>query len=844
MARLTDTILLDGAVEVPSARFGSYASRLARVAGCGVPVPVSVAMSIDAVRGISEGHNLDVSGMLEAFGENPLLSVRSSPLRSEWGGSQQMLHVGMNESVRKKIAECLDSDTATEQFLRFVYAYSIRVAKLDADAIDDPEKVDRQNAGENLQQLLQLYREETGEEFPETVSVQLAGVLRSMSDSWESTSARMLRMAHGAPDDAGLGLVVQQMGVGCRTCGHGRASAIDFATGEPGLHGSYSSLRPVPRSGKAGCNALDGMPPEALHHVSQHLVLLQHCNRDPFEIDFTVEGDKALVVDARPAPRSAQAEVAVAVALAEAEIIEKPEALMRLEPDNIARLLHKQVDRSRPRTVIARGIAASPGAASGAIVFSSAAASKYAARDESCILVRVETGPEDIRGMHTARGVLTGRGGITSHAAVIARGLGVPCVAGSSDIQFDPCLLVLKDKDGRVFREGQIITIDGTAGEVLEGAAALVKPAVNEAFERILAWSDEYRDIGVRANADTLEEVRAACGFKAEGIGLCRTEHMFFEESRLTVMREMIFAADIERRRETLEKLLPMQRGDFLALFEIMSGNPVCIRLFDPPLHEFLPHDPDEITELADAMGLSARLVESRVEELKEFNPMLGMRGVRLGITVPEIYEMQARAIFEAAAQAIRAGWSAKPEIMIPLVSANKEVILVESCIEAVADQVRAEQGVDFRYKTGVMVETPRAALKADDLASNSAFLSFGTNDLTQLTYGISRDDSERFMDIYVKRNVFPDDPFETFDQDGVGELLLLAAERGRRANRDVTLAICGEHAADPATIQFCRDAGFTYVSCSPFRVPVARLAAAQSAIRATDVKQKCHDSK
>ncbi|MBT8473982.1 MAG: pyruvate, phosphate dikinase, partial [Alphaproteobacteria bacterium] len=471
--------------------------------------------------------------------------------------------------------------------------------------------------------------------------------------------------------------------------------------------------------------------------------------------------------------------------------------------------------------------------ATGRIVFSARAAQSSASRDEPCILIRRETSPEDVRGMHASVGVLTERGGMTSHAAVIARGLGLPCVVGASGMRLDRREKTMMGDDGRVFREGDMITIDGTTGQALVGAAPLLEPALDDAFQTLLGWADDARDIGVRANADTPEEARVARAFKAEGIGLCRTEHMFFHEDRLTVMREMIFADGSENRAAVIERLLPMQRADFIALFEIMQGLPVCIRLLDPPLHEFLPAGREGLRELADALDLSVATVTRRVEALSEFNPMLGMRGVRLGITVPEIYDMQARAIFEATVEASRLGDPVVPEVMIPLVSAKREVELVKARIDTVAAEVRAESGVDFHYRLGVMVETPRAALRAEEIATHASFLSFGTNDLTQMAYGLSRDDAGRFMGSYVNQGVFLEDPFHRLDVDGVGELLTIGAERGRIGRPDVVLSVCGEHGGDPDSIAFCREAGFDYVSCSPFRVPVARLAAAHLAIRA-----------
>jgi len=555
---------------------------------------------------------------------------------------------------------------------------------------------------------------------------------------------------------------------------------------------------------------------------------------DAFQFEFTVENGEVFLLDAMPSKRSARASLRVAVDLADQNAISRDEALLRIEPRNLVEHLHPQIDPHATRDVFGTGLPASPGAATGKIVFSPEAAMSSEAQEEPCILVRIETSPEDIRGMHSAAGVLTVRGGMTSHAAVIARGLGLPCVVGAGDLKLNLQKRTITTLDGQVFREGDVITVDGTRGQALIGAPKMILPELGGAFLTIMDWADAARTIGVRANADTPMDARVARDFKVDGIGLCRTEHMFFEEDRITVMREMILANSEVDRRAALDRLLPMQRSDFVELFEIMRGLPVTIRLLDPPLHEFLPHSRAEMQDLAEAMDLPVSQVIARADDLKEFNPMLGKRGVRLGVTMPEIYEMQARAIFEAAAEVSKSsGEEIVPEVMIPLVSANKEVELVKHRVDRVAEDVRAEKGVMLKFKLGVMVETPRAALRAGDLAQNSAFLSFGTNDLTQMTYGLSRDDAGRFMRDYINLGVFHEDPFHTLDLEGVGELLLLAAKRGREANSDLVLGLCGEHGGDPASVRFCKVAGFDYVSCSPFRVPIARLAAAQASILA-----------
>jgi pyruvate,orthophosphate dikinase len=529
--------------------------------------------------------------------------------------------------------------------------------------------------------------------------------------------------------------------------------------------------------------------------------------------------------------RKSRAAVRIAVSLAQDGIITKEEAVMRIEPRALGELLHRQVDPEAPRDILATGVAASPGAASGKIVFSAEAAQASASRGEACVLVRRETSPEDIRGMHAASAVLTERGGMTSHAAVIGRGIGLPCVVGASSIRFQMNKRRLTLPDGRILKDGDIITVDGTNGQILDGTPPMIEAALDDTFQTLLTWAEDISDIKVRANADTPSDAQTARNFNAHGIGLCRTEHMFFDADRLTVMREMIFSDSAMDRRAVLDRLLPMQRADFIELFRIMQGLPVCIRLFDPPLHEFLPSDRAGLLDLADALNLPLSTVTRRAEALGEYNPMLGMRGVRLGITVPEIYEMQARAIFEATIEASKDGAPVVPEIMIPLVSAKREVELVKTRVDAIAAAVRTETGQSFDYRLGVMVETPRAALRADDIALNSKFLSFGTNDLTQMTYGLSRDDAGRFMSTYVKQGVFPEDPFHVLDAEGVGELLRIGVERARRERPDIVISICGEHGGSPESIALCRKIGIDYVSCSPFRVPIARLAAAQLAI-------------
>lgn len=572
--------------------------------------------------------------------------------------------------------------------------------------------------------------------------------------------------------------------------------------------------------------------PGALRELRRAAMRTAEGLSDAYRLVFAIRSGQVAILDAHPVRRTARAAVQISVDLAKTGAISRSRALLQVDPRSLIEYLHPQIAPNAHRDVFGAGLAASPGAATGRIVFTAEAAQAAAAQDEPSILVRVETGPEDIRGMHSANGVLTVRGGMTSHAAVIARGIGLPCVVGASDLRLDFAERTLTTPDGRVIRDGALVTLDGTRGEVMAGSVEMIAPELGGSFSELLDWADAVRDLGVRANADTPLDARTAREFRVDGIGLCRTEHMFFDEARISVMREMILADCDSARQAALDRLLPMQREDFVEIFDIMRGLPVTIRLLDPPLHEFLPNAPEEIAEFAEAMGLPIAQVTARARELSEVNPMLGMRGVRLGVTMPAIYDMQARAIFEAAIAVNRDSRApVVPEVMIPLVSANREVELVKRRIDAIAEDVQREQGSELTYKLGVMVETPRAALRAGDLAATSAFLSFGTNDLTQMTYGLSRDDAGRFMRVYVNQGVFPEDPFHSLDIEGVGELMLMASQRGRAQNPGLSLGLCGEHGGDPSSVRFCKVAGFDYVSCSPFRVPIARLAAAQATL-------------
>ncbi|MGR3475192.1 MAG: putative PEP-binding protein [Sulfitobacter sp.] len=834
------TTLVTPTAPIANDTHGGRAKCLQRLVRLELPVPSTVAVSFNAVQQIARGQLPDIQAVVDQFPKGALLCVWPSSQDPDWGGPGAVLNIGINDALFESYAGTIGEAPAAALYSRFVQSYAVNVARLDPDMFDDVNGDGRAA----LMESLRAYEAETEERFPQDPATQLAAVLRSMARAWNGTSARLLRQAKGAPADAGLGLIVQEMafGVGQGQCGSGVLQLVDSDTGLPQITGRYLSQ-------SQGRDALEGdaaamyltrdprgpsleeLVPDAFAELKDHAALMRKRLRAEMQVEFVIDQGKLHILDGVKVARSSRAAVRIAVALADEGIISREEALMRVQPRTLSELLHRQVDPSAKRDVIGRGIAASPGAATGRIVFSASDAQASAARGEPCILVRRETSPEDIRGMHAAAAVLTERGGITSHAAVIGRGMGLPCVVGASNMRFIVTQRQIIAPDGRVFVEGDQVTVDGSTGQVLAGAAKMQEAALDDTFTRLMGWAEDVADIGIRANADTPADAQTARNFNAHGIGLCRTEHMFFEPGRLTVMREMIFAESGEDRRAVLERLLPMQRKDFTQLFRIMQGQPVCIRLFDPPLHEFLPSDKAGQRELAEALGLQMSDVTRRVAAMTEYNPMLGLRGVRLGVTVPEIYEMQARAIFEATIEASRDGEPVVPEIMIPLVSARREVELVKASVDAVAAAVRSERDASFTYRLGVMVETPRACLRAEEIAPHCAFLSFGTNDLTQMTYGLSRDDAGRFMSNYVQQGVYPEDPFHVLDTDGVGELLQLGAERGRKAQPGITLSICGEHGGNPESIAFCRESGFDYVSCSPFRVPVARLAAAQLAI-------------
>ncbi len=814
-------IPLDGKTELDLARHGMRACRQAKMAALGLPVPEGVVLSAKAVAEIA------ATGQVPAIPKTllkGLLSLRASPLNPDWGGPTAILNIGISDSTLPDVG----AQEAHRLYRRFIQNYAFSVDGLEAEAFD----IDMPDGPERVKRCKASYLAEMEEDFPQSPEAQLKACILHMARAWNRPSARILRQAKGAPVESGMGLIIQRMalGIGRGITGSGVAQMVDDKTGAPRLWGRY-----LPQSqgqdaliGGRKAQGLEALPKTIQDQLRAHGQVLSKGFGDAFQVEFTLDNGQLWLLDAQPAKRGSVAALRINVDLAKAGVISRNDAILRTEPQALGEHLHPQIAANGPRDILATGLSASPGAATGHVVFTPEAAMTMAAQGQPAILVRVETGADDIRGIHAASGVLALRGGMTSHAAVIARGLGVPCIVGADEMRLEDDRLICPD--GRRLKDGAQITVDGTTGQVLFGAAEMTQPSLDGPFKTLMGWADEVRDLKVRANADTPDDARLARRFGVDGIGLCRTEHMFFAPERVQVMRQMILAADATARWAALERLLPMQKADFVELFEIMRGQPVTIRLLDPPLHEFMPVDEAGIAALAQAMGMSAVQVARRAEELSEVNPMLGKRGVRIGITMPEIYEMQARAIFEAAAQVFAStGDAVVPEIMIPLVSANREVELIKARVEAVA----ARLGGMVAYKLGVMVETPRAALRAGDLAQSSAFLSFGTNDLTQMTYGLSRDDAGRFMREYVQQGVFAEDPFHSLDVEGVGELLLIAAQRGRAANPELELGMCGEHGGDPASVRFCKVAGFDYVSCSPYRVPIARLAAAQASLLA-----------
>ena len=801
-----------GGAALDAQSYGVRAANLSALSVVNDAVPVGVVLSVEAMRAVIEDPGVadDIAKELVAtLDPDARFIVRPSLQNTTWTGPTALRNLGaIDEAEPAQI----------RQYLSFMSDYAIVI-----EGFADAQYQDLANAKDALSKALVLFEAEAGRPFPLTFQSQLAGVLRGFAKSWSRPSAKILRDAKGAPANAGLGVIIQTMAAASEQAGIGEVRGIDRNTGEMRFNGSFRS--------RGVDDAFDTLPEEILSQLRVSVRQAARVLKDAAYVKYSYNGTALSIIDIRSARRKPRAELQILVDLVRQEVITRDEALLRIDPRNLAEHLHPQLSQ-QDQPHLGAGIAASPGAAQGPVVFSAEQAQSSEAQGVRAILIREETSPEDIRGMHSAAGVLTLTGGITSHAAVIAQGLGVPCVVGAGEMRIDAALGTLTVADGRVLNEGDIITIDGGSGRIYSGALPLTRAELSEGFKTLMEWADDTRSIGVRANADTPQDARMAIDFGVDGIGLCRTEHLFYAEDRIDVMRQMILADDLEERRQALKILLPMQRDDFVALFSLMGDAPVTIRLLDPPLHEFLPKHDEDVDALADMMKLRASEVRQRIKSLEEFNPMLGKRGVRLAVTMPEIYEMQARAIFEAARIVEeQSGTTILPEIMVPLVSALREVELVKTRIDDVAEDMRRETGSLPQYQLGIMVETPRAALRSQDLASVAEFMSFGTNDLTQMTYGLSRDDAGRFMRDYVNEGVYPEDPFLTLDVEAVGELLLIASRRGRRSNPKLVLGLCGEHGGDPASVRFCKLAGFDYVSCSPYRVPIARLAAAQASL-------------
>ena len=861
---------------------GGKGANLAEMCSLGLPVPPGFTVTTQVCnwyyannRTYPDSLRADVEAALEKvglatgrrFGDPArllLVSVRSGARASMPGMMDTVLNLGLNDVTVEALArDSGDARFAFDSYRRFIQMYSDVVLGVDHDLFEEileeekarlGHELDTELSADSWREVIGLYKakveEELGKPFPQDPHEQLWGAIGAVFSSWMNARAITYRRLHDIPESWGTAVNVQAMVFG--NMGATSATGVAFtrnpSTGEKQLYGEFlvnaqgedvvAGIRtPQNITEAARIDAGSDKPslqkimPEAFASFVAICDRLEKHYRDMQDLEFTIERGKLWMLQTRSGKRTAKAALRMAVDMAAEGLITESEAVARIDPASLDQLLHPTIDPKAARNVIAVGLPASPGAATGEIVFSSDEAESMRQLGRKAILVRIETSPEDIHGMHAAEGILTTRGGMTSHAAVVARGMGKPCVSGAGALRVDyraGTLMVM----GKTFVKGDVITIDGGTGQVLDGAVAMLQPELSGDFAAIMEWADGARRMKVRTNAETPADARMARSFGAEGIGLCRTEHMFFEGVRILAMREMILADTEQERRIALAKLLPMQRSDFLELFEIMAGLPVTIRLLDPPLHEFLPKTEEEIADVAAAMDVRPEKLRQRTEALHEFNPMLGNRGCRLAISYPEIAEMQARAIFEAAVEAGRkTGSPVVPEVMVPLVGLKKELDFVKARIDSVAKSVMRETGTTIDYLVGTMIELPRAAIRAHVIAESAEFFSFGTNDLTQTTFGISRDDAAPFLETYRQKGIIDQDPFVSLDIDGVGELVRMAVEKGRKTRPDIKLGICGEHGGDPASIRFCEEVGLDYVSCSPYRVPIAKLAAAQSAI-------------
>ena len=852
---------------------GGKGANLAEMKGLGLPVPDGFTVTTEACnKYYDDGEKIadevieqimnklnkleKSSGKKMGDLENPLLvSVRSGARASMPGMMDTVLNLGLNDEVAKHFSEKIDNP-------RFVYDSYRRFIQMFADVVKGYPKSSfervldefKENKGvsydtdltaddmkEITEKFKSIYKELAGEEFPQDPKEQLIEAVTAVFRSWNNERAIIYRRMNDIPSSWGTAVNVQEMVYGNSgdKSGTGVAFTRNPATGENKLYGEYlinaqgedvvAGIRtPQPIS------TLASVMPEVYDQFAKIAKTLENHYKDMQDMEFTIENGKLFMLQTRNGKRTAPAALKVAVDLVNEGMITKEEALLKVEPKQLDQLLHPMFDNEALKKAkpIAKGLAASPGAGTGRIYFTASDVSEAKKRGEETLLVRLETSPEDIQGMNDANGILTVRGGMTSHAAVVARGMGRCCVSGCGELIIDEENKTLKTKDGKVFKEGDYLSIDGSTGNVYGEEIKTVEATISGDFETFMNWADATRRLKVRTNADTPKDAIQARKFGAEGIGLCRTEHMFFETDRIFNFRRMILADSLEQREEALEKILPYQRGDFEKLFEAMEGDPVVIRYLDPPLHEFLPHTIEEMKPLAESLNISLETIQNRIDALKEFNPMMGHRGCRLAITYPEIARMQTRAVIEAAINVNKKGMNVTPEIMIPLVGDVKELEYVKNIVVEVADKIIKENNVNLQYKVGTMIEIPRAALTADEIAKQAEFFSFGTNDLTQMTYGFSRDDAGKFLNDYYDKKIFESDPFAKLDQTGVGQLVEMAAVKGRKTRSDIHLGICGEHGGDPSSVEFCHRIGLDYVSCSPFRVPIARLAAAQAVVK------------
>ncbi len=858
---------------------GGKGANLAEMTSIGLPVPPGFTITTEVCTEYYKNNSTypaslaaEVAANLKeveklmgrTFGDphNPLLvSVRSGARASMPGMMDTILNLGLNDTtVQGIISQSGDERFAYDAYRRFVQMYSDVVMGMDKHVLEHllEEKkhekgvhLDTELSASDWKELVAAFKaaikEVLGVAFPEEPEAQLWGAISAVFGSWMNQRAITYRRLNNIPAEWGTAVNVQSMVYGNMgdDCATGVAFTRDPSTGENYFYGEYlvnaqgedvvagiRTPQPINRAKATTLPPMEEVLPECYQQLASIRDILEKHYKDMQDIEFTIEKGKLFMLQTRNGKRTAPAAIKIAVDMVREGLIDEKTAVLRVAPSQLDQLLHPSLDPKAKKDIIAKGLPASPGAVSGEVIFTADEAEAEAKTGRKVILVRVETSPEDIHGMHAAQGILTARGGMTSHAAVVARGMGKCCVAGCGDIKVDYANQCFTTRNGTVVKRGDIITLDGSLGEVILGEVPTVSPQLTGDFAQLMQWADKYRTMKVRTNADTPHDSKVAREFGAEGIGLCRTEHMFFDAERIAAVREMILSEELEGRELALAKIMPMQKGDFIGIFREMKGLPVTIRLLDPPLHEFLPQEERDIEELSKTMKVPVNAIKHKIESLHEFNPMLGHRGCRLGITYPEVYNMQVRAIMEAACELVKnEGFSIVPEIMIPLIATVKELSVLKQNAVAICDEIIAQYGVKVEYLIGTMIELPRAALTADEIATEAEFFSFGTNDLTQTTFGLSRDDAGKFLPFYVDNGILPEDPFVSLDQAGVGKLVKMACELGRSTRANIKLGICGEHGGDPASVIFCHNIGLDYVSCSPFRVPVARLAAAHAAI-------------